>query len=272
MPYDHDEVVKSVIDFYNSLTTKLHFHPSGLKAPPPTAWSQINQPRFAFLGKTNKVLELLQYLPYLPAGPESKYIYDHTVCADYTDDEAVDEHAKYSDRDLFEPVETVGAGDCPWEKFASRHEHLAVLGKPEVVSLHAIKMRIFPQTSRRIPVLMRFAHWGTERQRLLCIPRHIGWRSCRMGYWRHSVFAVRQCERSHYFVEAAVRTPRGLSCAQCREVDTRAEVERHHSIFRLAARGEWGWMEEGRVFRGAGNEVEMEEWRNAQARLREESN
>jgi hypothetical protein len=35
MPYDRDEVVASVTDFYIFLTTYLHFQPSELKTLPP---------------------------------------------------------------------------------------------------------------------------------------------------------------------------------------------------------------------------------------------
>ena len=134
MPYDRDEVVTSVIDYYTFLATQLHFQLSELKAPPPAGWLQITESRFAFLGKTDMVLDLLRHLPYLPAGSEKKYIYDHTICADYTADEVVDKHARYSDRDLFEPIETEGADSCPWKKFEQRHKDVVVLGKPEVVS------------------------------------------------------------------------------------------------------------------------------------------
>jgi hypothetical protein len=35
MPYNRDEVVASVTEFYTFLTTHLHFYPSELKTPPP---------------------------------------------------------------------------------------------------------------------------------------------------------------------------------------------------------------------------------------------
>lgn len=136
MPYDRDKVVASVTDFYSFLTTYLHFQPSELKTPPPSGWPQINQTRFAFLGKSDKVVDLLQHLPYLTRGEEDKHIYDHTVCVDYTD-ECVDRKEKHPGlyiTHLFEPTDELKE-NCEWPKFRERHEHVAVLGLPEVVSV-----------------------------------------------------------------------------------------------------------------------------------------
>lgn len=134
MPYDRDQVVASVTDFYVFLTTYLHFQPSGLKIPPPTGWPQITQARFAFLGKSDKVIDLLQHLPYLPRGEDDKEIYDHTVCVDYTH-EIVDE--KQDEPELcitqfFEPEDEL-LENCPYDKFKEAREHIVVLGMPEVV-------------------------------------------------------------------------------------------------------------------------------------------
>jgi len=135
MPYNRDDVVASITDFYVFLTTHLHFQPSELKTPPTTGWPQINQIRFAFLGKSDEAIDLLKHLPYLPRGEEDKEIYDHTVCVDYTHD-IVDE--KQNDPELyitqfFEP-EDEWVESCPYDKFKENREHVVVLGMPEVVS------------------------------------------------------------------------------------------------------------------------------------------
>ena len=139
MPYDRDEVTASVTDFYNFLITHLHFELTDLKTPPPTGWPQITQARLAFLGKSDKVIDLLQHLPYLPHGEKEKHIYDHTVCVDYTH-ECVDtkqERPQLSITDFFEPDD--GLEDiCPYAKFKERHEHVVVLGLPEVVSTRTV--------------------------------------------------------------------------------------------------------------------------------------
>ena len=136
MPYNRDEVIASVTDFYNFLITHLHFQPSELKTPPPTGWPQVNQERLASLGKSDQVIDLAASLPYLPPGKQEKHIYDHTVCVDYTH-ESIDR--KQEDPELvitshFEPEhELVDA--CPYDKFKERHEDVIVLGLPERVSL-----------------------------------------------------------------------------------------------------------------------------------------
>ena len=64
MPYNRDEAVASVTNFYSFLTTHPHFRPSELKTPPPTGWPQITASRFAFLGKSDKIIDLFRHLPY----------------------------------------------------------------------------------------------------------------------------------------------------------------------------------------------------------------
>jgi hypothetical protein len=135
MPYDRDEVIASVTNYYNFLTTHLHFEPSDLKTPPPTGWPKITQTRLAFLGKSDKVIDLLQHLPYLPRGSEDKHIYEHTVCVDYNS-ESVDGHLENPELNVtgdFEP-ENGWEDPCPFGNFKERHEDVVVLGKPEVVS------------------------------------------------------------------------------------------------------------------------------------------
>jgi hypothetical protein len=135
MPYDRDEVVASVTDYYNFLITRLHFEPSDLKAPPPTGWPRITQARLAFLGKSDKAIDLLKHLPYLLPGDEEKQIYDHAVCVDYNS-ESVDAHLETPELNVmsdFEPCD--GWEDlCPFDNFKERHEDVVVLGIPEVVS------------------------------------------------------------------------------------------------------------------------------------------
>lgn len=128
MPYNRDEVIASVTDFYKFLTTHLHFYPSELKTPPPVGWPQINPDRFDYVRKSDTVMDLVRHLPYLPGGNDAeKWIYDHTVCADYTD-ETVKLDVELSIQEIAE--------DCPWDisKDPTRLEHIVVLGMREVVS------------------------------------------------------------------------------------------------------------------------------------------
>jgi hypothetical protein len=130
MPYKRDEVVASVTEFYTFLTTHLHFYPSELKTPPPTGWPKITSHNSDDKRKSDTVIDLLRHLPYLPSGNEQeKWIYDHTICADYTN-ERVEQGIEL---DVPEVVE-----NCPWDKLqdSSRTEHIVSLGTPEVVSHH----------------------------------------------------------------------------------------------------------------------------------------
>lgn len=135
MPYDRDEVIASVTEFYNFLTTHLHFDSSDLKIPPPTGWPKITQARLAFLGKSDKAIVLLQHLPYLPPGSEDKHICEHTVCVNYNGESVGDhlEKPKLNVMGDFEP-EDEWKDSCPFDNFKARHEDVVVFGKPEVVS------------------------------------------------------------------------------------------------------------------------------------------
>lgn len=127
MPYDRDEVVASITEYYTFLTTHLHFDPSELKIPPPGGWPQITASRFAFLGKSDKVIDLLRHLPYLPAD-DHKEFYEHSVCADYVGKPG-DSAVKYQDRDDFVPENDL-TEDGPWDI----DEDTVVLGVTQPVS------------------------------------------------------------------------------------------------------------------------------------------
>jgi hypothetical protein len=129
MPYNRDEVIASVTKFYTFLTTHLHFDPSELKNPPPDGWTQITSTRFTDQHKSDTVIDLLQHLPYLPGGNDAeKFIYDLTVCADYT----IESVPVDNELDVPEIVE-----ECPREKLKdlSRREHIVSLGFPKTVRL-----------------------------------------------------------------------------------------------------------------------------------------
>lgn len=86
MPYNRDEVIASVTEFHNFLKTRLHFYPSELKTPPPAEWPQITPPSTDRQRKPDTAIELPRRLPYLLGGnAQDQWIYDHTICADYTD-------------------------------------------------------------------------------------------------------------------------------------------------------------------------------------------
>jgi hypothetical protein len=116
MPYNRDEVVASVTEFYTFLTTHLHFYPSELKTPPLAGWEQISSPYFPRQRKSDTVIDLLHHLPYLPGGNrQEKWIYDNTVCADYTDT-SIELGVELSVTEVAE--------SCPWEKLQDPAERI----------------------------------------------------------------------------------------------------------------------------------------------------
>ena len=170
MPYNRDEVVSSVTEFYQFLTTQLHFYPSELKTPPPAGWPQITPPSIDRKRKSNTAIDLLRHLPYLPGGyMQDKWIYDYTICADYTD-ETVEVGLEM---DVTEVVD-----NCPWEKLQdpSRAEHIVALGEPAMVSSQQMWHQRFYVDS---PNLSLFP--GTGRRRLLHLPGYTRWRSRPLG-------------------------------------------------------------------------------------------
>jgi hypothetical protein len=71
-PYSRDEVVAEVTKFYESLTT-LHVPKSAIKYPPPGGWPHIG-PNF-LTTKTERVNELLKFLPYIQEDEENIHQY-----------------------------------------------------------------------------------------------------------------------------------------------------------------------------------------------------
>lgn len=63
MPYNRDEVLAAVADYYDFLT-RLHITPQEIRRPPPSGWPQVTQESLSRLGKTApKVTDLLKHLP-----------------------------------------------------------------------------------------------------------------------------------------------------------------------------------------------------------------
>jgi len=137
MPYNRDEVITSVTNYYTFLVNHLNFNDSNLKKPPPTGWPHINPTQCAFLRKPDQVIELLRYLPYLDCYPVAedvirKEIWPHAVCADYSDEALIKSLSDIGDQDYFEPIEEV-AENCPWEPLKDRNRDVVAIAKPECV-------------------------------------------------------------------------------------------------------------------------------------------
>jgi hypothetical protein len=129
MPYDRDEVVAEVLSFYEFLTT-LHLPEDCIKRPPGGEWPQITSERFAALGKTDIVIDLLRHLPYI-ARDGKKYtedykIWEHTICVDYTGARFENSFFRFYDRDAAEPTQYMEVER--WDRFKDP-EHLACIAR-----------------------------------------------------------------------------------------------------------------------------------------------
>lgn len=137
MPYNHDEVIASVTDYYQFLTNYLHFSPSELRTPPQDGWPQMDSTRFSFLNKTEAVIELYRHLPYFNCYPEDidysrKEIWCNTVCNEYAEP-WVEKFVDIDDPFCFEPLDP-DVEDSDWETIKVRGQDVATIAKPECVS------------------------------------------------------------------------------------------------------------------------------------------
>ena len=82
--YSRDEVVSEVTAFYE-FCIGLWIPESALKRPPPGGWPDIDNKRYAWLGKDDTVIDLMRHLPFIYKEDHSKghEIYTLTAAVDY---------------------------------------------------------------------------------------------------------------------------------------------------------------------------------------------
>ena len=82
--YCRKEIVEAVTNFYTFLT---HLHVPHWKVciPPPGGWPNITRESHALLKKTDEVIELMRYLPYIYDDDHSNalQVYPESACVDY---------------------------------------------------------------------------------------------------------------------------------------------------------------------------------------------
>jgi hypothetical protein len=81
--YNREQIVAAVTEFYQFLTTLPFVEPDEILYPPPEGWPQITKDKFAFLNKTDEVIELLRHLPYLDSSRGEWNIFPWTKSCDY---------------------------------------------------------------------------------------------------------------------------------------------------------------------------------------------
>ncbi|KAF6235802.1 hypothetical protein HO173_005997 [Letharia columbiana] len=105
--YSRGEVIAAIQDFYELLIKLPYIEPNALVLPPSEGWSGVNAQKLRDRGKTEEVIELLRYLPYLraPAPGKRWMIGPDTIMIAYCDGEVYDEI-----NDSLQPV----PGHCIW--------------------------------------------------------------------------------------------------------------------------------------------------------------
>jgi hypothetical protein len=127
MPYNRDEVVAAVTDYYQFLTS-LHVDPVDIKTPPPSGWPDITPQTCNKLSKTDAVISLFKYLPYITNEDNfhPTLVWWLSGCNDYTFDEFQTGHTGVP--------QSVDLEDCQWEKLRDkeRRAHIVHLACPAV--------------------------------------------------------------------------------------------------------------------------------------------
>lgn len=133
MPYDRDQVIAAVTDYYNFLT-RLHLDSEDIRRPPPEGWSQISEKRLSPLNKSEEVISLLKHLPYVQNDENFSpfLVWTLSGCNDYTgwDFQKAIEGGSTSSM-MPEDIETAPE-DCTWEKLHKPYPHTIPLASPAV--------------------------------------------------------------------------------------------------------------------------------------------
>jgi hypothetical protein len=109
MPYNRDEIVAAVTDYYHFLTS-LHVNPADIKPPPPSGWPDITTETCNKLSQTDVVISLLKHLPYITNEDNFNptLFWWMSGCNDYTFHEFQTGHTG--------TPTSADLEDCPWEK------------------------------------------------------------------------------------------------------------------------------------------------------------
>lgn len=132
MPYNRDEVVTAVTEYYHFLT-HLHIDAADIKTPPPTGWPNITSETCAELSQTDDVISLLKHLPYITNEDNfhPTVVWWLSGCNDYT-------YWEFQTGRTGIP-ETVDLENCQWEKLqdtkAEARAHIVHLACPAVSQL-----------------------------------------------------------------------------------------------------------------------------------------
>ncbi|ORY11049.1 hypothetical protein BCR34DRAFT_565883 [Clohesyomyces aquaticus] len=83
LTYNRDEIITSLTEFYEFLSTLPYVEPAAVLTPPSAGWPNITPENFAGLHKNDEVINLLKHLPYIDLSHHEYIIAPETYPVDY---------------------------------------------------------------------------------------------------------------------------------------------------------------------------------------------
>ncbi|KAK4508202.1 hypothetical protein PRZ48_001940 [Zasmidium cellare] len=125
-----EEICTQLLAYYEHLV-KLYLPEEALKRPPEEGWPYINAERFAFLDKTDAVIDLYKHLPYISQDDEAEYkIYRRTIAVDYTGEYFKYRHVRRQNGEMEPPQYYEQMEGTPtWPERLDDPRHIAVLAQ-----------------------------------------------------------------------------------------------------------------------------------------------
>lgn len=124
------EICAQLLKYYEFLIA-LYLPEAALKRPPEEGWSFVNAERFAFLNKTDTVIDLYKHLPYISQDEDESYkIHYRTTAVDYTG-RHFKEHRWRRQNPVNEPPQYYEQmdGEQTWPGSLDDPQHIAVLAQ-----------------------------------------------------------------------------------------------------------------------------------------------
>ncbi|CAK4033425.1 uncharacterized protein RCC_04111 [Lecanosticta acicola] len=126
-----NEIAAALLSYYKFLTG-LYIPEEALRRPPKgdQGWDYINAERFAFLGKTDAVIDLYKHIPYIAQDRAIGYQIDvETICIDYTGKDFQRDAVQKQEADSVTPGQFDGQDAPIWNRL-KEPQHVALLAKP----------------------------------------------------------------------------------------------------------------------------------------------
>lgn len=123
-------ICAQLLKYYEFLTT-LYLPQAALKLPPEEGWHFVTAERFAFLNKTDAVIDLYKHLPYISQDDEESYkIHYRTTAVDYTGRYFKEHHWRHQNQ-VNEPPQYYEQmdGEQTWPESLDDPQHIAVLAQ-----------------------------------------------------------------------------------------------------------------------------------------------